>query len=109
MPARTGDGYLSDLNSSTRDIRVHGERVTTGIGEHPAFRGVTRSYAALYDLQHDPLYEERLTYRSPTTGDPVRLLVPAAAHRGGAEEASGRHQAVVLTPASACSAGPGTT
>lgn len=71
MPARSGDGYLSDLNSSTRDIRVHGERVTTGIGEHPAFRGVTRSYAALYDLQHDPLYQERLTYRSPTTGDPV--------------------------------------
>ncbi|MGH2930080.1 MAG: 4-hydroxyphenylacetate 3-hydroxylase N-terminal domain-containing protein, partial [Solirubrobacteraceae bacterium] len=71
MPARTGNGYLQDLNESARDVRVHGERVTTGIADHPAFRGVTHAYAALFDLQHDPRYEKRLTYLSPTSGDRV--------------------------------------
>ena len=71
MPARTGAAYIEDLNRSQRDVRVHGERVTTQIAEHPAFRGVVRSFAALYDLQHDPRWQPVLTYPSPTTGDPV--------------------------------------
>jgi 4-hydroxyphenylacetate 3-monooxygenase len=71
MPARTGEQYLDALNSSTRDIQIHGERVRERVGEHPALRGVTRSYAELYDMQHDPQYSDALTYKSPATGDPV--------------------------------------
>ncbi len=45
---------------------------------HPAFRNVVRSYAELYDMQHDPAYRDVLTYPSPTSGEPVAtsFLVP---------------------------------
>ena len=71
MGARRGADYVEALNASERDIRIHGERVTTGLADHPAFRNVVRAYAALYDLQHDPELRDVLTYKSPTSGDPV--------------------------------------
>lgn len=71
MGARTGAQYLAALNESQRDVRIHGERVTRGIADHPAFRGVTRSYAALFDAQHDPGLRDTLTYASPSSGERV--------------------------------------
>ncbi len=71
MPARTGRQYLDTLNRSHRDVRVHGERLTENVAEHPAFRGVARAYAAMFDLQHDPRLRDELTYPSPSTGQPV--------------------------------------
>ncbi|MBJ7604568.1 MAG: 4-hydroxyphenylacetate 3-monooxygenase, oxygenase component [Candidatus Dormibacteraeota bacterium] len=71
MSARTGAQYLEALNSSRRDIRVHGETVRSDIASHPAFKGVAHAYAALYDLQHDERVKDVLTYPSPTTGEPV--------------------------------------
>ena len=71
MGARRGADYIEALNASERDIRIGGERVTTKLGEHPAFRGVVQAYAALYDLQHDPELRDVLTYKSPTSGEPV--------------------------------------
>jgi 4-hydroxyphenylacetate 3-monooxygenase len=81
MGARTGREYLERLDASRRDVIVHGERVTTGISAHPAFRNVTASYARLYDMQHDPALRDVLTYESPTTGDRVgtSFLVPKSA------------------------------
>ncbi|MGH2547180.1 MAG: 4-hydroxyphenylacetate 3-hydroxylase N-terminal domain-containing protein, partial [Actinomycetota bacterium] len=70
MGARRGADYVEALNASDRDIRIHGERVTT-TADHPAFRNVVRAYAALYDLQHDPDLRDVLTYKSPTSGEPV--------------------------------------
>ena len=57
---------------------IDGEVVSEKIAEHPAFRNVARSYAKLFDMQHDPQYQEALTYTSPTTGDLVNasFLVP---------------------------------
>ena len=71
MPARTGAAYVEALNASQRDVRVHGERLTHNIGDHPVFKGVVQSYAALYDLQHDPDLKDVLTYPSPSSGQPV--------------------------------------
>ncbi len=71
MSARTGSQYLEALNSSRRDIRVHGETVRSDIASHPAFKGVAQAYAALYDLQHDERVKDVLTYPSPTTREPV--------------------------------------
>jgi aromatic ring hydroxylase len=71
MPARTGEQFLEALNSSKRDVVIHGERVTDKVGEHPAFRGVVTSYASLFDMQHDPAHRDILTYRSPSSGQPV--------------------------------------
>ncbi|MBK5239530.1 MAG: hypothetical protein JJE28_10555, partial [Actinomycetales bacterium] len=46
--------------------------------DHKAFSGVARTYARLFDMQHDPKHQETLTYTSPTTGDLVNtsFMVP---------------------------------
>lgn len=71
MPARTGQQYLDAINAQKREVYYNGERISTGVADHPVFRGVTRSLAALYDMQHDPELRDELTYISPTTGDRV--------------------------------------
>ena len=78
MPARDGRAYVEALNASRRDVLIHGERVTGGIADHPAFRNLVRTYAELYDLQHRPEFRDVMTYPSPTTGDPVgvQFLMP---------------------------------
>lgn len=70
---RTGSQYLEDLNRQPRDLWIQGQRVEGPVTEHPAFRNITRSVAHLYDMQHDPAITAALTYRSPSTGDPVGL------------------------------------
>jgi 4-hydroxyphenylacetate 3-monooxygenase len=71
MPARSGKDFLERLSASHPTVYVQGETLTGNIGEHPAFRNVVRSYAELFDLQHDPAYRDILTYPSPTSGEPV--------------------------------------
>ncbi|MBX6350819.1 MAG: 4-hydroxyphenylacetate 3-monooxygenase, oxygenase component [Clostridia bacterium] len=71
MGARTGAEYLARLDEETREVWIGGERVVTGVTKHPAFRNVTRSIAALYDMQHDPALKDELTYVSPTSGERV--------------------------------------
>jgi len=72
MPARTGAQFLQGLRDRPRDLWLEGERVRDPV-EHPAFRNVLRSLAALYDLQHDPAHRDEMTYVSPTTGERVGL------------------------------------
>jgi 4-hydroxyphenylacetate 3-monooxygenase len=77
MPARTGAQYLQGLRDRPRELWYEGQRVQDPT-EHPAFRNIARSVAALYDLQHDPTLHHEMTYPSPTTGQPVGLsfLIP---------------------------------
>ena len=71
MAARTGQEYLEGLSAHPRDILVEGEHVSD-VTSHPAFKGCSRSLAALYDMQHGGLSEE-MTFQSPSTGDRVGL------------------------------------
>jgi 4-hydroxyphenylacetate 3-monooxygenase len=71
MPARSGKDFLARLSAFRPTVYVQGETLTGDIGVHPAFRNVVRSYAELFDLQHDPAYKDILTYPSPTSGEPV--------------------------------------
>ncbi|AJT41313.1 4-hydroxyphenylacetate 3-monooxygenase, oxygenase component [Psychromicrobium lacuslunae] len=90
MGIRTGQQYLDKLNSMRPHIAIDGEVVSENIAEHPAFRNVARSYAKLFDLQHDPRFQSVLTYQSPSSGDRVNasFLVPRSqedlAHRRAA-------------------------
>ncbi|MEA2178307.1 MAG: 4-hydroxyphenylacetate 3-monooxygenase, partial [Solirubrobacteraceae bacterium] len=52
MGARTGQEYIDRLGASSPTIEIHGERVTSNVPDHPAFRNVVRTYGQLYDLQH---------------------------------------------------------
>src|ERR1700759_2844562 len=81
MAARTGSEYIERLAASSPTVQIHGETVSTGIPDHPAFRNVVRSYAQLYDMKHDPENRNVLTYESPSSGDRVgtSFLVPRTA------------------------------
>jgi 4-hydroxyphenylacetate 3-monooxygenase len=78
MPARTGREFLDRLAASSQRVEIQGETLTGGIADHPAFRNVVRTYAELFDMQHDPACRDVLTYESPSTGDRVAtsFLVP---------------------------------
>ncbi len=78
MAARTGAQFLERLSAARVHVEIRGETLTGGIAQHPAFRNVVRSYAELFDMQHDAAYRDVLTYPSPTSGDPVAtsFLVP---------------------------------
>jgi 4-hydroxyphenylacetate 3-monooxygenase len=81
MPARTGAEFLDRLARARTHVEIQGETLTGGVASHPAFRNVVRSYAGLFDMQHDPPYRDVLTYPSPTTGEPVAtsFLIPRTA------------------------------
>jgi 4-hydroxyphenylacetate 3-monooxygenase len=66
---RTGSDYLRSLNDGRR-VFVDGERVND-VTAHVAFREAARSVAQLYDIAATPEMRERMTFVSPTTGEPV--------------------------------------
>ncbi|WP_188655128.1 4-hydroxyphenylacetate 3-monooxygenase, oxygenase component [Pontibacillus salipaludis] len=75
MPAITGDEYLRRINALNSNVWYEGQRVTGKISEHPAFAGMIKSQAALYDLQHQV---KNMTVRSEKTGEAVGVsyLIP---------------------------------
>ena len=78
MPARTGAQFLERLANARTHVEIQGETLRGGVAGHPAFANVVRSYAELFDLQHDPAWKHILTYPSPATGEPVAtsFLIP---------------------------------
>ena len=71
MPIRLGKEYLESLRDGRR-VWLMGQPVED-VTTHPRLAGCARSVAAVYDLQHDPAYQELLTMPSPSTGQPVSL------------------------------------
>src|SRR2546430_13374998 len=71
MAARSGSEFLGRLAAARVHVEIQGETLTGGLASHPAFRNVVRSFAELYDMQHDPAYRDILTYPSPTPDEPV--------------------------------------
>jgi 4-hydroxyphenylacetate 3-monooxygenase len=78
MAALSGSEFLERRSAARVHVEIQGQTLTGGVADHPAFRNVVRSYAELYDMQHDPAYRDILTYPSPTSGEPVAtsFLVP---------------------------------
>ncbi|MDE5413362.1 4-hydroxyphenylacetate 3-monooxygenase, oxygenase component [Alkalihalobacterium chitinilyticum] len=73
MGAIRGKDYIDRINQLQSEVWIDGKRVEGKISEHPAFRGVLKSQAKLYDLQHDASRKELLTYPSPTSGERVGI------------------------------------
>ena len=73
---RTGDAYTRGLRDG-RAVFLDGDRVAD-VTIHPAFEGVIRTVAALYDLACDSSRRELMTYPSPRDGIPINKawLVP---------------------------------
>src|SRR4051794_5302145 len=71
MPAKTGKQYIERVDSAQANVWINGEQVKGKVSEHPAFKGVMKTQAELYDMQHDPTKKDYMTYTSPTTGNRV--------------------------------------
>ncbi|WP_067935384.1 4-hydroxyphenylacetate 3-monooxygenase, oxygenase component [Alicyclobacillus kakegawensis] len=76
MGARNGQEYIDRLNREARDVWIGGERVEGPIAEHPAFKNVIASMAALYDMQHDPETEDEMTFVEDDVRYGNSFLVP---------------------------------
>lgn len=78
MSVRSGQQYLDTLASRNTQVQINGETVSENLHTHPAFAGLARSYADLYDLQVSPELRDTLTYTSPSSGEAVgtSFLVP---------------------------------
>ncbi len=71
MGAKTGKEYIDRVNQAKANVWINGKQVEGDISEHPAFSGVMKSQAELYDLQHQPGKREYMTYPSPISGERV--------------------------------------
>ncbi|WP_226682772.1 4-hydroxyphenylacetate 3-monooxygenase, oxygenase component [Sutcliffiella horikoshii] len=63
-----GKQYLDRINSLHANVWHNGQQVTGNISEHPAFSGVMRSQAALFDMQNEEKHKDIMTFKSDTTG-----------------------------------------
>ena len=71
MAVRNGEQFLEGLRDG-REIWLEGERVDD-VTAHPKLRRMAHTLAGLYDLQHSPDFHDRMTFVSPTSGEPVSL------------------------------------
>jgi aromatic ring hydroxylase len=71
MPIKTGKQYIESLRDGRR-LFIDG-KVVTDVTTYPPLQGVIGTIAGLCDDQHDPALRDILTYRSPTTGQPVSM------------------------------------
>jgi 4-hydroxyphenylacetate 3-monooxygenase len=71
MGIRSGSQYIESLRDG-RQMWIDGELVTD-VTKDRRFAAAAYTMAELYDMQRDPKMVERLTYKSPTSGDRVGL------------------------------------
>ena len=76
MAVRTGRQFLEGLRDG-REVWLEGERLMD-VTTHPKTSRMANTLAGIYDLQHKSENFDRMTFKSPTTGDPVALsyLIP---------------------------------
>ncbi|WP_017725910.1 4-hydroxyphenylacetate 3-monooxygenase, oxygenase component [Halalkalibacterium ligniniphilum] len=67
----TGQEYVDRIDGLQNKIWIEGEQVTGKLSEHPAFRGILKRKAALYDLQHNTSYQDLLTRQSSETNERI--------------------------------------
>jgi len=73
MGAVDGKGFLKRLDSTKREIWYGDQKITGDVSKHPAFIGISKSLAALCDMQVRPELLDTMTYESPTSGDRVGM------------------------------------
>lgn len=73
MGAINGRDYINRINQLHNEVWYDGEKIAGPLSEHPAFKGLIHSKAALYDLQHDPQIKDEMIFISPVSGEPIGL------------------------------------
>lgn len=70
MSIRTGDQYLQSISKQKPDVWLGGEKVENVL-DHPYFSQPAKEIAKLYDMQHDPKYQEEITHIDEETGQRI--------------------------------------
>lgn len=73
MPIKTGDQYIERIDRQNINIMYKGTRIEGPLSKHPAFQGLIKTQAEMYNMQCDERYLAEMTYPSPDTGEPVGL------------------------------------
>jgi len=71
MGACNGTQFAERVDKTKRELWYGEEKITFNASKHPAFRGIVQALSHLYDMQTDPALSDEMTYKSPTTGQPV--------------------------------------
>jgi len=72
MTVKDGQAHIKSLRDG-RSIYLDGQRIEDHT-THPAFRNAVKSAGMLYDFQASEAQREKMTFPSPTTGNPVSRL-----------------------------------
>lgn len=56
-----GKNYIDRIDKMGNEVWIQGERVSGKLSEHPAFQGILKTKAALYDMQFEKDFEGILT------------------------------------------------
>ena len=77
--AMTGERYIQSLRDG-REVWLDGSRVED-VASHPAFSGMVRELARIYDVQHSEECRDEMTFVSPDSGNRCSLswLLPRSA------------------------------
>ncbi|HWO97626.1 MAG TPA: 4-hydroxyphenylacetate 3-hydroxylase N-terminal domain-containing protein [Bacillus sp. (in: firmicutes)] len=80
MGIRTGADYIQGLKSRKPEVWLGGKKVEDLVNE-PVFKQPIQEIAKLYDMQHDPEYQNRITHICEETGERINnaFLVPKSA------------------------------
>ncbi|THF79543.1 4-hydroxyphenylacetate 3-hydroxylase family protein [Cohnella fermenti] len=73
MGIKNGEQYAARVDEAKPDVWLRGERLTGKLSAHPAFGGLMRTQAALYDMQHEEKLRERMTFLRPESGERTGL------------------------------------
>ncbi|MDP4105931.1 MAG: 4-hydroxyphenylacetate 3-monooxygenase, oxygenase component [Bacillota bacterium] len=73
MGILNGKDFIDRLNKLENEIWFDGEKINEKISEHPAFKGVLKAKASLYDLQNEPALKKEMTFFLPDKEEPVGL------------------------------------
>jgi 4-hydroxyphenylacetate 3-monooxygenase len=71
MPAITGNEYIQRIDQLNTAIWYDGEKIKGKKSAHPLFKGVIKTQAELYDLQHVQDKLHLMTFESPISGNRV--------------------------------------
>ncbi|MDQ0246446.1 anthranilate 3-monooxygenase (FAD)/4-hydroxyphenylacetate 3-monooxygenase [Bacillus fengqiuensis] len=77
MGIRTGEQYRNALKSRKPEVWLGGKLITDLLNE-PVFKQPIQEIAKLYDMQHDPKYQDRITHICEENGERINnaFLVP---------------------------------
>ena len=73
MGTINGEDFIDRLNQLENEIWFDGEKIKEKISEHPAFKGIIKAKASLYDLQNDPVLKDEMTFQLPDKKEPIGL------------------------------------